>query len=189
MDINEKAKMYAEGKVLETLTSMIEEAYASGYREGYNDGIAIQEPKPLVGECEGVEYVDLDLPSGTLWSSKYLYEGEKIKYLSYLEAAAYNIPTREQFDELLKYCECVVCDKIKRVLGKNANYIELYNSYIFKADKPEWQNHINFWLKKEDDGEEYSQYAYSVDKQQQKKASVFMGYKMPIMLVKTKTIK
>ena len=189
MNINEKAKNYAEGKALDALTKAIEDAYASGYKEGYSDGVAAQEPKSLDEKDNGVEYVDLGLPSGTLWSSKYLYEGEKFQYLSYLEAAEYNIPTKEQFDELLDNCKCIDFDKTKRLLGKNANYIELYNTYVFKAGIGEWQNHISFWLKKDDEDEYSAPCACKTNWVTDRIENVFMGYKMPIMLVKTRNNK
>lgn len=189
MNINEKAKNYAEGKALDALTKAIEDAYASGYKEGYKDGVAAQEPKSLDEKDNGVEYVDLGLPSGTLWSSKYLYEGEDIKYLSYLEAAEYNIPTKEQFDELIRYCECFFKDKTKRILGKNSNYIEIYYSQIIKAGIAEYLNHISFWLKKDDEEEGLAPCACKTDLVNGYIDYVFTGYKMPVMLVKTKNNK
>lgn len=41
MNIKEKAKTYAEGKVQDALTTAIEEAYAAGFRDGYNEGFLI----------------------------------------------------------------------------------------------------------------------------------------------------
>ena len=78
MDINEKAKMYAEGKALDAITSAIEEAYANGYRDGYKDCFTKADIEPPIEIVEdGVEYIDLCLPSGKKWSFVYLYESDK----------------------------------------------------------------------------------------------------------------
>ena len=52
-----------------------------------------------------VDFVDLDLPSGLLWSSIYrMGEEDKPLYLTYEEASTMDIPTEEQFNELVENC-------------------------------------------------------------------------------------
>lgn len=65
MNIKEKSKLYAEGKALEAISTAIEQAYEAGY----HDGLKHYENERLEAIKDGVEYVDLGLPSGTMWSS------------------------------------------------------------------------------------------------------------------------
>lgn len=72
MNVNQ-AKEYADGKVIEALNQVVENAYLAGYNAGYLAGI-----NKVVNDSvsEKTEYVDLGLPSGTLWASSYV-EDEK----------------------------------------------------------------------------------------------------------------
>lgn len=65
MNIKEKSKLYAEEKALEAISTAIEQAYEAGY----HDGLKHCENERLEVIKDGVEYVDLGLPSGTMWSS------------------------------------------------------------------------------------------------------------------------
>ena len=95
-------KEYAEGKVTEALSQVVADAYMAGYNAGYQDGY-----NKVIKDSvtEDVEYVDLGLPSGTLWASDYVKEGDDVLFLPYPEALKYNIPTEEQVDELEEFCE------------------------------------------------------------------------------------
>lgn len=80
--ISEKAKNYADGKVLEALTAAVENAYTDGYKAGYNDAVEKLNNGAQELESDGITYVDLGLPSGTLWTLKYFEdEEENINYL------------------------------------------------------------------------------------------------------------
>ena len=106
MILEEQAKNYAEGKVQEALTAVVEKAYSDGYKAGYNDAIKKSNNGVQIFEGDGITYVDLGLPSGTLWASDYLKDKNgNIVSLPYIEAAPLNIPTQEQFEELKKYCD------------------------------------------------------------------------------------
>lgn len=68
-------------------------------------------------------YVDLDLPSGTLWKS-YNESG----FYSYQEAVnkfGSKLPTRDQFEELIDNCTWVWNGAGYRVTGRNGNFIVL----------------------------------------------------------------
>lgn len=76
------------------MCSLIEEAVAEAYQKGFE---AAQKVKDGVLIDDEIEYIDLGLPSGTLWSRK------PIGQFSYHDAQKYSLPTVEQFEEL---CEC-----------------------------------------------------------------------------------
>ena len=61
MDLKEKSLQYAEGKLAEILNNVVAQAYIDGYNE------ACKENGKEVATCvvDGIEYVDLGLPSGT----------------------------------------------------------------------------------------------------------------------------
>ena len=70
------------------------------------------------------EYVDLGLPSGTLWKSK----NEKGTYYTYEEAISQfgdKLPTRDQFAELQAFCTWTWNGKGYVVKGDNGNSIFL----------------------------------------------------------------
>ena len=65
----DKAKKYAEGKVTDALSQVVADAYMEGYNAGYQDGI---DKITRDSVSEETEFVDLGLPSGTLWASDYV---------------------------------------------------------------------------------------------------------------------
>ncbi len=168
----EEIKQYAESKVLEALTSVVERAYT----DGYNDGVSQQKLAIPVKE-DGVEYVDLDLPSGTLWATDYLRDedGKVIKFV-YDDAAKYELPTLEDIKELEMYC----CPKSRGWFGRKGGEIELE-----KLEKKEYRKayYTYFWLKGDDTNPTnkpvllFSSTGFHIE-------SLFMGTRFPVLLVK-----
>lgn len=77
---------------IQAFLALVEEAVVSSYMKGYEANSGKSEVV-----IDGVEYIDLGLPSGTLWSKVPVGE------FNYDDASKMNIPTKEQFKEL---CEC-----------------------------------------------------------------------------------
>ncbi len=102
MNILEQADKYAVGKANEAITKAIAEAYIEGYKAGYKDR---EEEIPLELRDNKTEYIDLGLPSRTLWSTDYeKLDGERL-YLPYEKAEYLKIPTKEQWEELKTLCK------------------------------------------------------------------------------------
>ena len=193
MDINEKAKMYAEGKALDAITSAIEKAYAEGYKDGYKDCIAKTGIEPPVEIVDGITYVDLGLPSGKKWSFAYLKDINDFygnsKKLTYEEASKFNIPTKDDYLELIKFCELIPKknsdNNIYRwdALSKtNGRYIELYKtSAVIASSVKEYESFV-FWLR--DNNPEGDERLCADGSSKDLLGKVCMGYKLPIMLVK-----
>jgi hypothetical protein len=135
-NLNERAANYAAEQTNELLTKAIAQAYADGYRDGYKECAEDYD----VDLYEDVDFIDLGLPSGLLWSSKYREdeEGNTI-FLTYEEASDLDIPTEEQFDELITCCRwSLIWGQILRggyaikepvgyrCEGLNGNYISFY---------------------------------------------------------------
>lgn len=81
---------------------------------------------PTVGgtPVQESEYVDLGLPSGTLWKSK----NEKGMYYTYDEAVSQfgdKLPTREQFEELKAFCTWEWNGKGYKIIGPSGDFITL----------------------------------------------------------------
>ena len=68
IELNEKADIYAEENVINVLKEAFAKVYADGYRDGYKD---CEEDIPVSLGNNQTVFVDLGLPSGTLWSTDY----------------------------------------------------------------------------------------------------------------------
>lgn len=186
MDGN-KAKEYAEGKVTEVLNQVVADAYLAGYNAGYQDG-ANNVAKEVVSE--ETEYVDLGLPSGTLWASDYVKDGESVLFLPYTEAVKYNIPTEEQVDELQEFCEISIEDdgsnKTYIVLGSNGNAVRFKGAGYMRLKDLQDSSDAYFWqVYKGDNYKEIKVPNFYTEKYIYK-ATLFGGYGIPVRTVKAK---
>ena len=191
MDILEKAKECARGKALEVLTSAIEQAYA----DGYNDGMRHRENEELELIKDGVEYVDLGLPSGTLWSSTCIRDNKKCRrHLAYTEASRLSIPTKTQFLELCE--ECIATSIYSRhreqnqrgimFIGPSGKSIIIDYTTISEIHNVDSRETVSFWLRDSND-DNYKMYAEVKVEEKKPKPTIsnlFMGLKSQIMLVK-----
>lgn len=173
---------YAAGKANEAIDKAIAQAYADGYRDGYKDR---EEDFPVDLRDNKTEYVDLGLPSGTLWAKEYEKTDDNFLYLPYLQAKGYNLPTRTQWEELVKYCKWGWCGKVFRCTGRNGGIIDFPKTG--KIDTT-FENGGNayLWLLEESLDDENNAYAYIYNATPQDIGSCFMGYRLPIRQVKVK---
>lgn len=81
----------------------------------------IKQPAPTKYIPQG--YVDLDLPSGTLWKAS--NEAGYYNYKDAVNTFGNKLPTSSQFDELVENCSWVWYGAGFKVIGKNGNYIML----------------------------------------------------------------
>ena len=193
----EKVQEYVEGKVIDALNKVVADAYLAGYNAGYQDGYN-KVVKDSVSE--GSEFVDLGLPSGTLWSSDYVKkdDNDMTIYVTQENGADYEIPTYEQFKELMDECkwdqkseknwtesgfyywhEWAIC------LGPNGNKITFEKTGIYETtDSLTRTSEIFFWLNNKE-------YFYNncanitLNSLNIGSENMFSGYKLPIRLVKT----
>ena len=191
----DKAKEYAEGKINDALNKVIVQAYMAGYNSGYQDGY-----DKVVKETssDDIEYVDLGLPSGTLWSSNYLEdENNETVYVLQEKSKAFDIPTVEQWQELVQKCrweqgseridhtngfyhyhDWAIC------LGPNGNRIIFEKTGLYEIQTERVRtNEVLFWLKKGKNSLCNSANITFCTIEITSK-SEFPGYKLPIRLVK-----
>ena len=187
VELKEKASNYAEENVINVLKEAFAKVYADGYHEGYKDC----KEEMNVDLCNDTKFVDLGLPSGTLWSKEYEQNDKEVIFLPYLEASTLNIPTEEQFSELLSLCkwEFTYIDNLRikfDCIGLNGNIITFYskgelapNGYIRE------NRNIKFWLYSEnEDNEKVIANMYYWGEEIRKTDSLFMGCKLPVRLVR-----
>lgn len=198
IELNEKASIYAEENVINVLKEAFAKVYADGYRDGYKDR---EEEIPVEFRADKTEFIDLGLPSGTLWANNYEKRNGELLYLPYDKALGYTIPSNELWNELLDNCRWVgdysssglsfygiIC------IGPNGNSIRFGSAGFVKnkdaTGKPLYGGgSAYFWLCERTDGNEKKAIKISGGKSripEKEIIDMFSGYKLPIRLVKTK---
>ena len=187
-ELTEVAAKYAAEKTNEVMINAIAKAYADGYRDGYKDR---EEEIPVDLRSNETEYVDLGLPSGTLWAKDYETIDRMPLLLTHGEASNYDIPSEEQWKELVSWCKwyCTNCNGIYSFacLGPNGNEITFPVKSCYNYE-------LGFWLIDENGKPEKNAAYISARQDNHLKYCVnykgiqkrFPAYKLPILLVRTK---
>ena len=194
MNILEQADKYAEGKANEAITKAIADAYIEGYKAGYKDR---EEEIPMELRDNKTEYIDLGLPSRTLWSTDYEKLDREYLYLPYEKAEYLKIPTKEQWEELKTSCKWEydidnLYDFIRcRCVGPNGQILKFERTgrIITEGNVDEWE--AFFWIEDDSDLNEKNSihmfnYGKEIDKEIGKcdLSKNFSGYKLPVRLVR-----
>lgn len=171
MTKEELAQQYAEEKAAE-VAELLKAAYLKGYEQG--------ELKVACSiSIEGVEYYDLGLPSGTLWSKPlhYSYTREH-RTFSHNDASRFDgLPTEAQWEELRK-CRIYV----DTIIGCSGTRIDTVVSKGYEGEEiPKGFKY--FWLKSEMD-ENGEAKAGRISNNHLSIVSHFAGYRLPVMLTK-----
>ena len=185
-------------EVIEKIKTLINETFLKGYELG-----ALQTASTV--KVDNVTYYDLGLPSGTLWSNPIDNSIFSYKMCCHSDAQKLNIPTREQCEELLDYCKLnPLRDRAGdiitgvEIIGSNGKRLNLrcYNFYRDSGTNDDYigeginNNKENkFWIKGEPDKDNYAPvlwanvpyYKCGYEKFH------FTGFKLPVILVKTKS--
>jgi len=200
IELNEKASTYAEENVMNVLKEAFAKAYADGYLDGYKDR---EEEIPVDLRDGKTEFVDLGLPSGTLWSTDYEKSGGKIMFVPYISSQEYNIPTEEQWNELVRYCRLQVNASSTGItfygvtcIGPNGNSIKFRSKGYMKDERhvddgAYGGGKVYFWIHNDEDNEKHENKTICVAKGIKREPNIeivpiFSGYKCPIRTVKAK---
>lgn len=81
------------------------------------------------------QYVDLGLPSGTLWKKK--NEKDLYEYQDAVSLFENQIPTKKQWEELMNHCQWQLTNNGYRVVGPNGNSIDLAEEGFVMCDQTE----------------------------------------------------
>ncbi len=217
--IQEQANSYAD----QVAGTIIHEAIKKAYLDGFNEGIQVGKDSAgnaaQISEMEeyqnSVSFIDLDLPSGTLWSDDYMRDHRgNIVYLSAEEAAQFNIPTLEQMNEFLNslnreqhmsYTDvqsnsngiffCGIYIKDVRYLARNSYIIQKRNGFYDEDNEFVLSNGFDFWIRAENEivvqsfrpkNSRAEHYELNKIEIEKKYFEAEPGYRYPIRLVKTK---
>jgi len=197
IELNEKANNYAEENVANVLKEAFAKVYADGYRDGYKD---CQDNVSVNLRISNTEYVDLGLPSGTLWSTDYERDENEILLLPHTKASNLEIPSVEQWEELRNTCQWEFdidrsYDLCKaQCVGPNGNILRFDRTGKKNIDTLSEIWEIFFWVKDEKEGNNRNAvHMYNGGKKgpgafcksaQTVIEDFFSGYKLPIRLVK-----
>lgn len=156
-ELRKKAINYAEENVINVLKEAFAKVYADGYGDGYK---AREEEIPVNLRNNKTTYVDLGLPSGTMWSTAFENDGNSIIYLPYEKAVMYDLPTIDQWKELYNKCRW---DFVKNqdgelyradCVGPNGQVISFCVTGIINAIMKRKLCESFFWIKEDVEGNE-----------------------------------
>jgi len=180
--ITEKAKEYAKGKAMDALTSVIEQAYV----DGYNAGLSHLKTEELEAAKERVKYVPIKLGDGIIWSVGYMKNKDTgIEKLPYVEAEKLDIPTKEDVEKLISACR-IDYDSETSLHGlkftyQNGERLRIpYGTYVEQND--EGRQEVIFWVRDNEACKEKT--IAQITKDKCKFSKVFMGYRLPVVLLK-----
>lgn len=193
-ELLEKAADYAAEKTNEMITNLIAKAYEDGYRDGYKDR---EDEIPVDLRDNKTEYIDLGLPSGTLWAKDFEQRDGNVLFLSYCEASKLNIPTKEQVEELIS---CCVWDSVRddqyvngplktaKCVGPNGNVIYFPANGRILSDRIIESSEVYCWgIYDEEDGKRTALNVYTSGRDLKIQTyQLFSGNKLPLRLVKAK---
>jgi hypothetical protein len=196
-----KAEKYAEGKAYEAITNAIAQAYADGFKDGYKTR---DEEVPVDLRDNKREFIDLGLPSGTLWATDYEKVDDKVEYKPYPSTGNYKLPTEEQWNELKECCKwefnfknigrgpgysCKFVIEKAFCIGPNGNILTFDSTGYVHVSSLVDRYEIFFWLNVVDENKG----KHSVNIYTDSNATydthfrcqeLFSGYKLPIRLVR-----
>lgn len=191
IELNVKASNYAEENVINALKETFAKAYADGYRDGYKD----REEETPVALCDKkTEFVDLGLPSGTLWSTDYERDDNEIILLPHEKSSHLQIPSAEQWEELKNTCQWEFDTNgyysllEARCVGPNGNVLKFDRTGKKNISTFSNTEEVFFWVKDGKKGNEKNAvHIYSgVNRGQAVIEDFYSGYKLPIRLVRKK---
>ena len=186
-ELKELSANYATEKTNEMMSQIVAQAFADGYRMGYKD----REDEIPVDLCDGnTDYVDLGLPSGTLWSTDYEKEGDEVKYMRFSESLNYDIPTEKQWGELCENCRwerTLIGDTYRIDCIGPKNKISFFPKGKIDNELVIRPNRCYFWLNDNSESlEKASAYTGYNNGVIRSSTTNYIGYKLPIRLVKTR---
>jgi len=176
------------------MSKAIAQAYLDGFKDGYE---ARKNKEEVVFDGDDVEYVDLGLPSGTLWAKDSLKDDGMNCLLTFDEANMLSIPSAEQWEELLTHCKWRLIDNrhatvTAKCVGPNMRFIlfSFFESYIKPNSWRESGGEVRFWLKNvfgsTDEKGTIARFYKKIgdDTLTFSKVSISVEYKLPVRLVK-----
>ena len=184
-ELKEISSNYAMERSNDLFSQVVAKAYADGYRQGYKDR---EDEIPVDLRDRKIEFVDLGLPSGTMWSADFEKDGNDVAYVPYEKAQKHEIPTSEQCAELFDNCNFIKRDNLFYCIGPNGDYITftLLGYKEVGNEQAKYTVASLFWISNENERTDNT--ARLLDMRDIKKdlCKEFTGNKIPIRLVRKK---
>ena len=186
-DLQTKAAQYAAEKTNEAITQAIAQAYIDGYRDGYRDK---ENATPVNVDNSDDEYVDLGLPSGTLWAADYVqseYGGRDYMPYAKMQSKGYKLPTYEQVKELFDCCKYKYDSNKIKLLGPNGNMLLFDTTGADTVYGMVYPENVYFWAKCNGESSDVNNAVYMYYEGgyvRIEKLNEFPGNKLPVRLVK-----
>ncbi len=195
MNKEEFANLFVETN-FESIKDLLKEAYISGYEQGKIDS--------LIYNIDDIQYWDLGLPSGTLWAGPLTIKRSfnSYKMLSYTDACLLNIPTEEQYKELVDNCQVLFEGNGGNsvfIVGKSGKRLQVYTeNYMVVQNYPKrFLTDLSCKGEKTPKGENFLWLKSNIDNDHAMVAAVkyncelssckhFTGFNLPVFLVKSK---
>ena len=180
-----------DGKPVRSVVSLLVDFRTSGSGNQYGDlpegtiivDIRDTEVTTKLGNVVATGYVDLGLPSGTLWRAT--NESGYYKYEDAVEAFGKNLPSKEQFMELKKECRWQWTGNGYKVTGPNGKSIELpLTGHLFINDEVSGETTANYWSSTLED--DYYVWTLYIDEEEKIMEHSPQSYRLPVRLVKSK---
>lgn len=183
MTKEEFAKVFVNSKIND-ISALLEEAYLEGYKKGEENNINKI-------NIDGIEFFDPGVPSGTLWSCapQYFNYGWHLERKTFYEVEKLSLPTKEQWEELLEYCQVDELHIITRY-GDKLGYPIADNSpsnrYTTYTLGEKCEKNLNkFWMAGSPDDKGMIE-VILFDRDVIGYDTHFSGYKLPFFMVKNK---
>lgn len=181
-ELKELSANYATEKTNEMMSQIVAQAFADGYRMGYKD----REDEIPVDLRDGkTQFVDLGLPSGTLWSFDFEKNRNNLIYAPYESTKILEIPTIEQCAELFSNCRFSNKEGVVYCLGPNGKYIIFaFAGYkVFSNEPATYTTASVFWIKDCNENSDNTARILSMRGLELGTYKEFCGNKLPIRLV------
>ena len=152
MTITEIAEKYANRNSEQDLKAAIIEAYVEGHNNGYYQAMALpKRPKVRID----FNFLDMGLPSGTQWASCFIRFDLGGPYkMNYKEAQRYQLPTKEQCEELFRHCKLTAYKYGVKIKAENGNEIDLETTAAEGSTDKDLICSVQFWMDCEIDSEQ-----------------------------------
>ena len=126
MNITGIIKPFIEANAEDDLRSLILNAFDTGYKVGRYEAAGSWNTSKIRLD---INFIDLDLPSGTLWGLTFLWQEDyHFVKMNFKEAQQFRLPTKKQCEELIRHCELKAMSIHLTIKGKNENRIYLENA-------------------------------------------------------------
>lgn len=180
MDKNLIAEKYTN-EILEDVKKLIKQAFIKGFELGCSN--------PIVSTIQenGVKYIDLGLPSGTLWSEAAYRKSGATCYtkFSHVDAQGLNLPSEQQVKELCQHTKAIVVGSTVKIVGPNGQRIMIKNDKGYNGEGAD-DGSIMFWVSGAPDNSHaapvcqlwFEDGSFGIQKH-------FAGYKLPVLLTKS----